>query len=91
MVQRQIYIERQRSSNKYTLTNDEIEPPKNGFDYSMSFWLYIQDYYENFAHWKHILHKGTEPDNLELTYEKWDNLTSDLREQSPGIWISSIT
>ena len=53
----------------------------------MSFWLYIQDYYENFAHWKHILHKGTEPDNFEITYEKWDVLTSELREQSPGLWI----
>ena len=82
-----IFIEKQISSNKYTLDGDVITLPKNGYDYSMSFWFYIKDYYENYNQWRHVLHKGTVPNQQYIEHNKWDKLTQEIQEQSPGIWL----
>jgi len=82
-----IFIEKQISSNKYTLDGDVITLPKNGYDYSISFWFYIKDYYENYNQWRHVLHKGSVPSQQYIEHNKWDKLTQEIQEQSPGIWL----
>jgi hypothetical protein len=81
------FLEIQSSSNKYTLEGDIVVLPKNGFDYSVSFWFYIKDYYENYNIWRHVLHKGSAPRENNIEHKKWDNLTQEIQEQSPGIWL----
>ena len=41
--------------------NVDIVPPKLNNNFSISFWIYIDDFYENYNYWKHILHKGNTP------------------------------
>ena len=82
-----VYIEKQTSSNRYTLDGDFIDLPKDGFDYSLSFWIYINDYYEDYTYWRHILHKGPGPVNDLIEHKSWNSLTQEFKEQSPGIWL----
>jgi len=81
------YIEIQSSANKYTIDGDSVLLPKNGYDYSINFWIYIQDYYENYNKWRHVFHKGSSPTEQYIEYTNWDNLTQEIQEQSPGIWL----
>lgn len=82
------YIERQNSGSLYQISNDDIEIPKDGFNYGLSFFIYINDYTYNSGIWKHILHKGTELNTgYPLDYANWDSLTSVVDVQSPGIWM----
>ena len=82
-----VYVEKQISTNKYVIDGDFIDLPKDGFDYSMSFWLYIKDYYEEYTYWRHILHKGPPPTSDLIEHKSWDTLTQEFKEQSPGIWL----
>ena len=81
-------IERQ-NSNKYVVINDEyIRSPKNGYDYSTSFFIFIDDYTYNFNKWRHVYHKGTQLSNSSiLNYNDWNDIESNIEEQSPGVWI----
>jgi hypothetical protein len=81
-----VFIEKQESQNKYQFENDFVPLPKNGYDYTINFWFYLTDYYENYNKWRHILHKGT-LDNSNFEYSDWNNLTQEIQEQSPGIWL----
>ena len=82
-----VYVEKQISTNKYTLDGDFVDLPKDGYDYSISFWLYIKDYYEEYTYWRHILHKGREPINKLIEHKSWKSLSQEFQEQSPGIWL----
>ena len=54
-----LHIEHISSQSTDTIMNDNITPPRNGYDYSVSFWFYIDDFYDNFGVWRHIMHKGS--------------------------------
>ena len=82
-----IKLERQISTNKYMFDGDFVDTPKDGYNYTIFFWIYIKDFYQDFNKWRHIMHKGTMPNELELDYTKWKNLTGEIQEQSPGIWL----
>jgi len=82
-----VYIEKQKSTNSYTMDGDFVDLPKDGYDYSLSFWIYINDYYEEYTYWRHILHKGPGPVNDLIEHKSWNSLTQELKEQSPGIWL----
>lgn len=83
------YIERQDSNSIFKISDDDITPPKDGINYSMSFFMYLNDYSENFKYWKHVLHKGTEMRNTDiLNYTDWDELVQDIPNQSPGLWFN---
>ena len=82
------YIERQNSSSPYQILNSDIIPPKDGFNYGLSFFIYINDYTYNSGIWKHVLHKGNELNTgYPLDYANWDSLTSVIDVQSPGVWM----
>jgi hypothetical protein len=83
------YVERQDSNALLKILDDNITPPKDGFNYSMSFFIYLNDYSENFEYWKHVLHKGTEMRNTDvLNYTDWNELVQDIPSQSPGLWFN---
>jgi len=83
------YVERQDSNALFKILDDDITPPKDGFNYSMSFFIYLNDYSENFEYWKHVLHKGNDTHTTDvLNYTDWDELVQDIPSQSPGLWFN---
>jgi hypothetical protein len=83
------HVERQDSNAIFKIFDDNITPPKDGFNYSVSFFIYLNDYSENYKYWKHVLHKGTEMRNTDiLNYTDWNELVQDIPSQSPGIWFN---
>lgn len=72
-----------------------IEPFTQG-EFCYSFYITINDFYENFGVWRHVFHKGTEMDNsndtgYKLEYQNWENLSADYPEQSIGVWLAPFT
>jgi hypothetical protein len=89
MTSSNIYVERQDSNSVFKIGDDNITPPKDGFNYSMTFFMYLNDYTENYKYWKHVLHKGGEMRNTDvLNYTDWDELVMDIPSQSPGLWFN---
>ena len=66
--------------------NATIIPPKIENDFAISFWLYIDDFYENHLYWKHMLHKGTLRTD-QYNYKYWYNIESQIPQQCLGIWM----
>ena len=84
-----LFIEKQHYSNEYSVFDQDIVPPKDGYNYSITFFIYLDDYVENINYWRHILHKGTDlnQDTI-LEYDNFNNLVANINEQSPGIWLN---
>ena len=40
---KEIHLDKQISNKQYSIENDVISKPTNGFDFSISFWIYIND------------------------------------------------
>lgn len=66
--------------------NIDIVPPKLNNNFSISFWIYIDDFYENYNYWKHILHKGSEISGI-LNYKYWYNIETEIPKQNLGLWM----
>jgi len=66
--------------------NDNIVPPKFENDFTISFWIYIDSFYENYLFWRHIFHKGSSIDNL-LSYQYWYNIETEIPQQALGLWM----
>ena len=89
-IEKQIYyLENIASTSENKITNEEIVEARNGFDYTIAFWVYIDDFYENHTKWRHMFHKGTHNSGSQniIDYDDWDNLTATYREQAPGCWL----
>jgi len=82
-----LFIGNAESSTQTTISNDEIVSPKNGFDFSISTWVYIDDLYQYNTKWRHILHKGPYSTRDVIDFDDWDELTAVHREQNPGLWL----
>ena len=87
-------VENVSTSIVHTYPNCEITPPLDYISYTLKFTINIEDFYENFGSWRHILHKGTALDDSHMNYRYydelnngWDELSSDLPAQNPGIWL----
>ena len=80
------FIEMVSSRESISIPNNEIVPPKTGFDFSIVFWIHINDFYENHTYWKHIFHKGAYNSEL-MEFDNWNNLSIVFREQTPGLWL----
>ena len=83
----EINIEEQKYLNEYIIENNDIVSPKNGYDYTVSFWIYIDSYEYNINKWKHIFHKGSSFNKNEYNFDNWEELESMINEQSPGVWL----
>ena len=74
----------------------EIRKPLDGFNYTISFNIYLEKFYgENYNYWRHIFHKGTpvlegELINYEysnMLYTGWCDLVNNIPIQGPGVWL----
>ena len=83
----EINIEKQIYTTKHEVQYSDFTLPKNGYDYSMSFWIYINSYEYNIGLWKHIFHKGNQYDDTKMNYKTWNDLESQINKQSPGVWL----
>jgi hypothetical protein len=87
-------IDTLKSNNKVIISSKDIPSPPFPDTYSCSFVIKIQDWYENYSYWRHILHKGTPIDktvnnkNKMIQYHNWEKIAIDIPEQSMGFWLS---
>ena len=80
-VSKYLFFPKDHPSNEpYKIEQAYIRNPTNG-EMSMSVFVKVNNWYENFDSWKHILHKGTE-----ISTETNKTFKS-LRYQSPGLWF----
>jgi len=83
-----------KSSTRATLGYGQIAAPSFIDQFSFSFWITVQDWYQNFSYWRHIFHKGTQIDKSEnrhfktLVYYSWEKLTNDFPDQTIGAWLT---
>ena len=70
-----------------SVISKDIKNPVVENEMSFSFWIYMKEFYYNFSKWKHIFHKGTNIENKQLDYSYWNNIESEIPEQSIGVWI----
>ena len=78
---RYIFYSKGKQSNKpHQISSDYVPTPYNE-KMSMSVFIKVNNWYENFDSWKHILHKGTNmaPEDS-ITFKA-------LKYQSPGLWF----
>ena len=75
----------------YNVISKDIKKPIIENDISYSFWIYLKEFYYNFSKWKHIFHKGTNVENKQLDYSYWNNIETEIPEQSIGIWMHPHT
>ena len=69
----------------------EIVPPRNGFDFSIAFWIHVNDFYQYNTTWRHLFHKGPYDTKEVINFSDWDELTAVHREQAPGCWLHPNT
>ena len=78
----------------------EIRHPLDGFNYTISFTIYLEKFYgENYNYWRHIFHKGTpivdgDLINYEysnMLYTGWCDLVNNIPIQGPGLWLHPNT
>ena len=67
-----IFIRKPLNAKKASVHSNQLVPlPKDGTGYTLSVWLYINDWDYKYGEWKHILHKGDKEGNF----------------VQPGIWL----
>jgi len=83
-----------KSSSRLIIPNKKIGIPPIMENYSYTFWLYVDDWYDNYSYWRHIFHKGSSIDKdvnkklKTLEYRDWEQIMTDLPEQNLGVLIS---
>ena len=89
-----ILIDNIKSNNNLSIQTRNIPNPPFIDSFSYSFVIKIEDWYENYSFWRHILHKGSPPDRSsnnkikKLEYHNWEQIMTDLPEQTLGFWLS---
>lgn len=77
-------------SDYKVIPNNEIQKPRFVGEFSNLFWINIQNWYDGFETWKHVMHKGTDFQG-NLNFKNWDNIEKNIPEQSPGVWLAPYT
>jgi hypothetical protein len=75
-------------SSYMVIKSDQLSFPGNPYQFNWSMYMYINDFYENHGTWRHIMHKGTEPDSRQLDTPNWEDILADFPDQSIGIWMA---
>lgn len=58
--------------------------------YSISFWMYIDDWYQNHALWRSVMYQGTKPDD-EMNLTTWGDVVTKIPKQRFGVWLAPYT
>lgn len=67
-----IFIRKPQNAKKSAVFSNKMVPlPRSGSAYSMTFWMYVDDWDYKFGQWKHVVHKGAK----------------DAYVVQPGIWL----
>lgn len=64
----------------------DIPRPKLPHQFTYSFYIYLNDFYENQGVWRHIFHKGT--DMIKLNTPNWEDISKEIPDQSVGVWLA---
>lgn len=64
----------------------DIPKPKLPHQFIYSFYLYLNDFYENQGVWRHIFHKGN--DMVRLNTPNWEDIVKEIPDQSIGVWLA---
>lgn len=64
----------------------DIPKPKLPHQFIYSFYLYLNDFYENQGVWRHIFHKGN--DMVKLNTPNWEDIAKEIPDQSVGVWLA---
>lgn len=64
----------------------EIPRPELPRQFIYSFYLYLNDFYENQGVWRHIFHKGN--DITRLNTPNWEDISKEIPDQSVGVWLA---
>ena len=58
--------------------------------YSVSFWIYVDNWYHNHALWRSVIYQGTKPsDDIHLT--TWGDVITKIPKQRFGVWLAPYT
>jgi hypothetical protein len=85
------YIKSDTSAN---IASKDLPNPAFPDSFSYHFIINIQDWYENYSYWRHILHKGTPIDKTvnnktrNIEYTNWEKIINDIPEQTAGFWLT---
>jgi hypothetical protein len=79
-------IDKLDSYSSSITSNEDITPPKLENNFTISFWINIDDFYENHLYWKHLFHKGTLKTGL-YNYKYWYNIETEIPQQCIGLWM----
>jgi hypothetical protein len=71
------------------VNNIDIPKPKLPTEFNFSFYIYIEDFYDNQGSWKHIMHKGTSIDDIQkVDTPNWNDVNVLIPEQTIGVWCA---
>jgi hypothetical protein len=77
------------ANSRKIVKNVDIPKPMLPHEFNYSFYLYIEDFYQNQGTWKHILHKGNDiPVNDIIKTKNWFDIVRDFPSQSIGVWVA---
>jgi hypothetical protein len=90
-----LVIDKLLSNERMEVPNCDIKAPIDGINYTINFYIKLDNFYKNYGYWKHIFHKGTPPPLIgplnfqykNLIYNGWCDLVQQLNQQSPGLWL----
>ncbi len=74
------------SNDNYVVEGNKLPPSPFINKCLFAMWLHIKDWQINYKYWKHILHKGTEPNTREYITD-WTAIDSLYPEQYIGLWF----
>lgn len=75
------------TNSSQVLSRTEFQKPSLLNNCLYSFWININDWYENYGYWKHIFHKGTNVD-YQMNFKEWGEIVDRIPEQYIGVWLN---
>lgn len=78
------------TENEMNVSQMNIPSPQFVGEFSYTFWLKIDKWYDNFKYWKHVWHRG-KPVDYTINYTQWDDIEKDYDIQLPGVWLAPYT
>jgi hypothetical protein len=83
-----------KSSTSANIPSKDVPNPAFPDSFTYHFIINVQDWYENYSYWRHILHKGTPMDKSvnnktkTIQYSNWEQIVTDIPDQTAGFWLS---
>lgn len=56
--------------------------------YTLSFWIIIDDWYQNYTLWRNIIYQGSELNETYLKTANWGEVVNKIPKQKFGVWLA---